>query len=235
MVSTGSRRLPLEGVRILDITVVWAGPYGTQLLADWGAEIIRIESIKHFPPTTRGMMPYPDRNMPSLGGGSAQFPEHEPGERPWNRWASFNAHARNKRSMTVDLRRPEGQEVFDRLLRISDGVMENNVPISMERVNVTWERVHEVNPRAIMIRQPAFGIDGPYKNYRTFGSHMAANVGHYSFMGYRGEDPSMNGEHPHGRRGGGRGGGLWPLHQGCAIGTGRARGYSSSCRLPRIS
>ena len=193
MVSTGSRRLPLEGVRILDLTVVWAGPYGTQMLADWGAEVIRIESIKHFPPTTRGMIPRPDKGMPSLGGGSAQFPNNDPGERPWNRWASFNAHARNKRSITVDLRKPEGQEVLDRLIRMSDGIMENNVPISMERVNITWERVHEVNPRAIMISQPAFGIDGPYKNYRTFGSHMAAVVGHYSFMGYQGEDPSMTG------------------------------------------
>ena len=74
MVSTGSRRLPLEGVRILDLTVVWAGPYGTQMLADWGAEIIRIESIKHFPATTRGMMPRPERGMPSLGGGFCAVP-----------------------------------------------------------------------------------------------------------------------------------------------------------------
>ena len=193
MVSTGSRRLPLEGVRILDLTVVWAGPYGAQILADWGAEVIRVESIKHFPATTRGMVIRPEKGMGSLGGGSAQFPGNEPGERPWNRWASFNAHARNKRSMTVDLRRPDGQEVFDRLLRMADGVMENNVPISMERVNVTWERVREVNPRAIMIRQPAFGVDGLYKNYRTFGSHMASVVGQYSFMGYQGEEPAMSG------------------------------------------
>ncbi len=193
MVSTGSRRLPLEGIRILDLTVVWAGPYGTQILADWGAEVIRIESIKHFPATTRGMVMRPEKGMAPLGGAPSQFPDNDPGDRPWNRWASFNAHARNKRSMTVDLRRPEGQEVLDRLLRISDGIVENNVPISMERVNITWDRVREVNPRAIMIRQPAFGIDGPYKNYRTFGSHMAAVVGHYSFMGYRGEDPSMTG------------------------------------------
>ena len=207
MVSTSSRRLPLEGVRILDFTVVWAGPYGTQILADWGAEVIRVESIKHYPPTTRGMVLRPTKEM-AAASAMAQFPNHDPGERPWNRSASFNAHARNKCSMTVDLRRPEGQETLDRLLEMADGVVENNVPVSMERINLTWERVQKVNPRAIMIRQPAFGVDGLYKNYRTFGSHMAAVVGHYSFMGYRGEDPGMSGNTLTADAGGGAAGAL---------------------------
>ena len=102
------------------------------------------------------------------------YPDDEPGQRPWNRNAIFNAQARHKKSVTLDMTVPEGQEVFERLIKNSDGLIENNVAISMERLGVTWERLSEINPRLILIRQPAFGIEGPYKNYRTWGNHMEA-------------------------------------------------------------
>lgn len=207
-ISLSGHKLPLQGVRILDIAVVWAGPYATQLLAEWGAEIIRIESIQHFQATTRGQVVRPTKEMASMRGGMGGFPNRDPGARPWNRGPSFNHHARNKRSMTVDLTKPEGQEVFDELVRKSDGLIENNVPVSMERVGVTWERVSKVNPKFVMLRMPAFGLDGPYKNYRTFGSHMAANVGHYSVMGYRGEDAAITGNTLVADAAGGAGGAL---------------------------
>jgi crotonobetainyl-CoA:carnitine CoA-transferase CaiB-like acyl-CoA transferase len=207
-VSLSDRRLPLDGVRILDIGVVWAGPYVTQLLAEWGAEIIRIESIQHFQATTRGQVVRPTKEMSAMRGGMGGFPNRDPGARPWNRGPSFNHHARNKKSMTVDLTKPEGQEVFDELVKISDGLVENNVPVSMERVGVTWERISKVNPKFVLLRMPAFGLDGPYKNYRTFGSHMAANVGHYSVMGYRGEDASLTGNTLVADAAGGSGGAL---------------------------
>ncbi len=207
-ISLSGRKLPLEGVRILDITVVWAGPYATQLLAEWGAEIIRIESTQHFQATTRGQVVRPTKEMSAIRGGMGGFPQRDPGERPWNRGPSFNHHARNKKSMTVDLTKPEGQEVFEDLVRKSDGLIENNVPVSMERVGVTWERVSKANPKFVMLRMPAFGLDGPYKNYRTFGSHMAANVGHYSVMGYRGEDAAITGNTLVADAAGGAGGAL---------------------------
>ncbi len=102
--------LPLNGIRVLDFTVVWAGPYATMMLADYGAEVIRIESLQHFPSTTRGLTPRPPEAMIAnashlLGG----YPNWDPGERPWNRHPMFNVHARNKLSMTVDLTRPEGK------------------------------------------------------------------------------------------------------------------------------
>lgn len=193
MVSNNSQVLPLEGLRILDLTVVWAGPYATQIFGDWGAEIIRVESIKHFPATTRGMVMRPTKEMVSQKGSLSAYPDRDPGQRPWNRTASFNAHARNKKSMTVDMTKPEGQKVFDDLLRISDVVIENNVPVSMDRIGVNWERVSKINPKIVMLRMPGFGLDGPYEDYRTFGSHMAGVVGHYSVMGYEGESPDMTG------------------------------------------
>ncbi len=176
-------RLPLEGIRILDFTVVWAGPYSTMHLADWGAEVIRIESLQHFASTTRGMMARPPREM-VLAQAALGYPDMEAGERPWNRYAVFNHHGRNKKAMTVDMTRPEGQEVFEKLLRISDGVVENNVPVSMERLGVTWERVSAVNPNAIMVRMPAFGLTGPYRHYRTWGNHMEAVAGHPLIRAY---------------------------------------------------
>ena len=193
MVSKNSSKLPLEGLRILDLTVVWAGPYATQIFGDWGAEIIRVESIKHFPATTRGFVMRPTKEMVSQKGSLSAYPDRDPGKRPWNRTASFNAHARNKKSMTVDMTNEEGQEIFDELLRISDIVIENNVPVSMDRINVNWERVSKVNPNIVMLRMPGFGLDGPYADYRTFGSHMAGVVGHYSIMGYKDESPDMTG------------------------------------------
>ncbi len=187
------KRLPLEGVRILDFTVVWAGPYTTQLLAEWGAEIIRVESTKFFPSTTRGMIARTTKQMVQASGQGGGFPDRDPGARPWNRGALFNVHGRNKLSMTVDLTKPDGQEVLEELVRISDGLIENNAVATMDRVGVSWERLSKVNPGLVMVRMPAFGLNGPYKGYRTFGSHMESVVGHYSVFGYPGEDPSSSG------------------------------------------
>ena len=187
------KRLPLEGIRILDFTVVWAGPYATQLLAEWGAEVIRVESRQFFPSTTRGVIARTTKQMAEQTGQGSGFPDGDPGARPWNRAALFNVHARNKLSMTVDLMRPEGQEVLEQLVGVSDGLIENNAVATMERTGVNWERLSKINPRLVMIRMPAFGLSGPYRSYRTFGSHMEAVVGHYSVFGYPGADPSASG------------------------------------------
>ena len=188
----GGERLPLEGVRVLDFTVVWAGPYATQLLAEWGAEVIRVESTRFFPSTTRGALARPSPELVRAGGAGG-YPGHDPGARPWNRAALFNAHARNKRSMTVDLTRPEGQEVLRRLVEVSDGLVENNALTTMERAGVSWERLSAINPRFVLVRMPAFGLTGPYNRYRTFGSHMESVVGHYSVFGYPGAQPDESG------------------------------------------
>ena len=103
-------KLPLDGIRVLDITLVWAGPYATQMLADWGAEVIRLEPIDHFQPMARGQ-----RARVSKGEVNADtdwhtaYPDWDPGPMPWNRTPSFNVHARNKKSMTVNLALPEAR------------------------------------------------------------------------------------------------------------------------------
>ena len=189
---TESRKLPLEGIRVLEITVVWAGPYCTSFLADMGAEVIRVESIVTFPPPpTRGPMAHPTeamiKNSTSYAGG---LPGRVPGNRPWNRSPLFNAHARNKRSMTVNLLTPDGMEVFKRLVKISDVFVENNPTETMEKLGISYEMLKEQNPNIIMLRMPAYGNAGQYKNFRGFGLHMESVAGHALLRGYSDMDPS---------------------------------------------
>ncbi|MFN8583768.1 MAG: CoA transferase [Dehalococcoidia bacterium] len=178
-------RPPLEGIRILDLTLVLAGPFATMHLADWGAEVIRIESLQHPQPFTRGM-PFvrPTLDMVRRQMVPPYFPDDDPGERAWNKPANFTHHARGKKSMTLDLSRPEGQEVFERLVAQADGVIENNLPPHIEKLGITWERLSKINPRLVLLRQPAFGLDGPYRAYRTFGNHMEAIAAHPVIRAY---------------------------------------------------
>src|SRR5437763_2246029 len=122
-----SQNQPLSGIRLIDFTVVWAGPYSTMLLADLGAEVIRVESTKFWGGNTRGTIARPTQAyIDGLGPGRGGFPDGQPGERPWNRSPSFNVAARNKLSMTADLRSPEGLDAFKQLVAVSDGLIENN-------------------------------------------------------------------------------------------------------------
>lgn len=181
--------LPLEGVRIADLTVVWAGPHVTQILAEWGAEVIRVEPRTRIQPSTRGgerPAPPPEvlRELAASGNTMYAFPDFEAGDDPWNRGASFNSHGRNKKSMTADITTPEGREAFLRLIEVSDAFVENNVPETIEKANITWEVLKERNPKLVMLRMPGFGLSGPYKNYRGFGLHMEASIGHTHLRSY---------------------------------------------------
>lgn len=182
-------KLPLDGIRIVDLTVVWAGTHVTQLLAEWGAEVIRVEPRTAIQTSTRGaerrpQPPHVLRELAKMGASVDGFPEFEPGEDYWNRGASFNSQGRNKKSVTADVMTPEGRETFLRLVEVSDVVVENNVPETIEKAGLTYDAVRERNPSIIMLRMPGFGLSGPYKNYRGFGMHMEAMVGHNYLRSY---------------------------------------------------
>ena len=184
-------RLPLEGIRVVDINVAWAGPYATLFLADWGAEVIHIESLQVFNPGSRGMTARPKSVEEYQRIWSRAYPDWEPGPHPWNRYSGFNCHSRNKLSATVDLMRPEGVDLLKELVAISDIVIENNTPTAMEKLGVTYEVLKKVKPDLVMIRMPAYGLTGPYRNYRAWGSHVEAVIGHTWLRGHRHIDQSL--------------------------------------------
>lgn len=192
------KRLPLEGIRVVDVTVVWAGPHCTQLLAEWGAEVIRVEPLQHIQSSTRGAesgitQEMVDRN-PSARIPLYSYPERRVEPRPWNRSPAFNSHARNKKSMTVDVTMPEGLDVFRRLIAVADVFVENNVAETIEKAQIRYEDLVAYNPRLIMLRMPAYGLSGPFKNYRSFGTHMEGMTGHHHLRSYPDQDPSMTGD-----------------------------------------
>ncbi len=180
---TSTHRLPLEGIRVIDMGVVWAAPYGTMFLADLGAEVIRVESVNVFPTLTRGNLAHPSKEAEQRSA-SGQYPDRDPGPRPWNRSTTFNVHGRNKYSMTADVNTPEGKAVFRRLVEMSDLFIENNVVGSMQRLGVNYEVASQWNPRLIMISSTGFGQTGPWREHRGMGGTFETSFGHASVIGY---------------------------------------------------
>ncbi|MGB5758233.1 MAG: CoA transferase, partial [Acidimicrobiales bacterium] len=185
------RALPLDGVRVLDMTVVWAGPYTTCILGDLGAEIIRVDNPWIFPSATRGVLPRPPKDLiADVGGIFGGYPDAEPGDRPWDRVALFNAHARNKKSVTLDLRQDAGREAFLRLVERCDVMVENNSVDLLDKLGIDWDTLHERNPRLILVRMPSVGVEGPYRSYLGFGVNFEGLCGLTALRGYQDTDPT---------------------------------------------
>ncbi|MBI2887780.1 MAG: CoA transferase [Chloroflexi bacterium] len=184
-------RLPLEGIRIIDLTIVWAGPSGSIFLGDLGAELIRVESLQHPDVNTRGQTRIPRAALDAAAGG--QFPNKDPGPRPWERSAGFQYTGRNKISMTVDLERPSGIEIFLKLVQKSDVIFTNYAAGTLEKLKLTYPVIQKANPRIIMVYFPGFGLSGPYKYYKGFGTNMEAESGLTALRGYADMDLTANG------------------------------------------
>ncbi len=183
-------RLPLGGIRVLDLTVVWAGPACTMYLGDLGAEVIRVDNPYVFPTATRGLMPRPPREInPELGPLSG-YPDHDPGRRPWNRQNLFSVHARGKLSCTLDPRTELGRSTLHRLVQQTDVIVENNSLGVLPKLGLDWETVHAVNPRTIVLRMPPMGLEGPYSDWVGFGANFEALCGLTGLRGYADEDPT---------------------------------------------
>ena len=178
-----SSRLPLEGVRIIDMTLAWVGPFGTQILADWGAEVIRVEPISIFQYGTRAVQLKPINR--GLYDWASTYPDGDPGERHWNRNTVFQIHARNKLSMTSNLPSPDIMDYYLKLASISDVVIENNVPQTYNKIGASYEQLREARPDIILVRVPAYGLTGPYAGYRALGPQMESSAGHTWIRGYR--------------------------------------------------
>jgi len=176
---------PLRGIRVLDFTTVWSGPYLTQLLADLGAEVIRVENPSVFPPTTKGYLPRPPEGM-LLGSLLSMYADAAEGveDRPYNRHAMNNSIARNKLSCTIDPRRPEARELLMRLVEQSDVFVENLKMSTLHQMGIHESQLLDRNPRMLVLRIPPAGITGDYANYTGFGAQFDGLSGFAQLVGH---------------------------------------------------
>lgn len=161
--------LALEGLRILDLTRVLAGPYATMILADLGAEVIKLE-------------------MPGTGDDSRAFPPHINGES-----AYFMSLNRNKQSMTLNLKSKMGTEIFLKLAMKVDVIIENFRPGTMERLGLGYDLLKQINPRLIYAAASGFGHSGPYSQRPAYDAIVQAMGGIMSITGQPGGPPTRVG------------------------------------------
>ena len=170
----------LSGIRIADFCWMGVGSVATRMLADFGAEVIKIED------RTRLDMP---RRLPIYKDDPRSYGEEETNPDP-DKGGLFNNYCRNKLGVTINMRTPEGKELCDRLIASSSVVTENFAPGVMERWGLTYDRVAELRPDAIMARMSGYGHDGPHSAYKSYGPVIQAVCGLSFNSGLPDREPS---------------------------------------------
>lgn len=164
--------LPLDGVRVIDCTAWWAGPAATHALGCLGADVIKVESVSR-----PDLMRYTSTRRPT--------------EDQWWEWGPlFHGANNSKRAITLDLTQPDGVDLFERLLLTADVLLENFTPRVMEQFGLSWERVHGLNETLTMVRLPAYGLDGPWRDRTGFAQTMEGITG-MAWVTGRPEDPPL--------------------------------------------
>ena len=174
----------LEGLRVLDLTQVAAGPYATLLLGLMGAEVIKLESCSRMDINRGNAHPRP--------GDPRVYPNGDPGERPWNRTAHHVHRNINKFGVTLDLAAPQGKELFLSLARISDVLVENYRASVMDRLELGYDAVTKVNPQLVYVKISSQGATGPERDYGSLGSTLEQTAGLASITGSQDQRPSMS-------------------------------------------
>jgi crotonobetainyl-CoA:carnitine CoA-transferase CaiB-like acyl-CoA transferase len=170
---SGPARLPLEGIRVLDCTAWWAGPSSTQMLAMLGADVIHVESVQRLD----GM-----RMIALIFG---------PRPRWWEYSTVYLSANTNKRNLTLDLAEPAGLELGKRLIAACDVVVENFSPRVFDKFGLGWDAIHQMNPRTILVRMPAFGLDGPWRDNVGFAQTMEQISGMAWITGHVDDQPRI--------------------------------------------
>ena len=160
---------PLEGLRVIELGQLIAGPFAGKMLAEFGARVIKIEP-------------------PGIGDPLRKWRLLHEGTSVW--WA---VQSRNKESVALDLRTPEGQEVIRALVKDADVLIENFRPGTMEAWNLGWEALHAINPKLVMLRVSGYGQTGPYRDRPGFGVVGEAMGGLRHLCGEPGRTPVRTG------------------------------------------
>lgn len=166
---------PLEGVRVLDLTWVVAGPLATKILAALGADVVKIESSEN-----------PDvlRQTRGFDFDTVENPDVS---------AFWHEYNQGKRSVELDLTSERGGEIVRSLVAEADVVAENFSPGFMERIGLDHETIHEINPEAVYVSMPGWGNEGPAKDYRAYGLNIQSMAGLDALSGFPGDPPTTAG------------------------------------------
>jgi crotonobetainyl-CoA:carnitine CoA-transferase CaiB-like acyl-CoA transferase len=186
--STSARRVPAGGLiagplsstRVLDFTHVWAGPLASRILADLGADVVKVEA-----PFVRG----PANVGPSLQG---IYPDDVLGAEPWNRQGVFNKLNRNKLSVAVDIKQAEGRTLVTELVRDSDVVIDNFSARAMPSMGFDIDALRAQNPAIVHVTMPGFGVSGPHSDFVAFGPSVEPMSGYTALLGYSPEEPRLS-------------------------------------------
>jgi formyl-CoA transferase len=157
--------MPLEGIKVIELGTLIAGPFCARMLAEFGAEVIKIEA-------------------PGIGDPLRKWRKLYQGTSLW-----WYAQGRNKKSVTLNLREPEAQEIVRRLVKDADVVIENFRPGAMEKWGLGWEALCAVNPQLVMVRLSGFGQTGPYRDRPGFGAIGESMGGMRYVTGYPDRPP----------------------------------------------
>src|SRR5690625_3877668 len=163
--------LPLEGIRILDLTMWWSGPICTSYFGAQGAEVIKVESVQS-----------PD---------GFRFTMTTPRDNWWELGPQFNAANHSKLGLTLNLNSSEGIQLLKDLAAKCDVVIENFTPRVMKNFGLSYEALREVNPEIIMLSMPAYGSNGPYRNRPGFAYTFEILSGIAQTNGYENEKPMI--------------------------------------------
>ncbi len=172
-------KLPLEGVRILDSTYIFAMPYACAMMADLGAEVVKIEGPAHSDPIRL----------------SGSFADNNPHPDAWNRSGGFNMLNRGKKSLTLDLSKPEGREALKELVKVSDVLVENYTPRVMRAWGMDYPNLIKLKPDIIMVSNTGYGHgNGPWALYPAQATTQEATHGLCHITGYPNGIPSKAGQ-----------------------------------------
>jgi crotonobetainyl-CoA:carnitine CoA-transferase CaiB-like acyl-CoA transferase len=173
--SDGQSR-PLDGVRVIDLTHVFAGPTCTHILADLGADVIRFESPNRLD-VTRNLIVTDNDGL----------------DHPWHRASYFVIRNVNKREMALDLAKPEGIEILRKLVVTADVVAESFTPRVMAQFGLAYADLVKIRPDLIMISLSGYGQDGPMRDFGAYGMGLEPASGISSITGYLGGPPIRSG------------------------------------------
>ena len=174
---------PLDGVRVLDLTRVWAGPLATRILADLGAEVIKVEATWARGPA----------EVPAEAARTHLYADNQVGDEPFNRNIAFNKLNRNKRSLTLQLDRAAGKRLFEQLVRQSHVVIDNFSPRVMPQLGLGYEQLRQLNEEIVVVTMPGFGATGPYRDWLAYGPLIESASGLNAHMGYEDSGPYRSG------------------------------------------